>query len=709
MILDRWSTRTPLQPAFRAQWLEWMSHAPLANFAMRLDHSEHEAERERHAILVLGEHRHRRVALVLREVDGELHCGWPWRWQAVACDPGAPRGPNPDAEEASVMFQVARAAAEGARLRVYLPLDPGTRAPGARAGLTIIQRIEVSDEELLDSMDPSKRRLVRRALREGYQVRLSDRSEDHRRYGELDRAAARLRGEPAEPPATEPAAGELWREWELPWMRLIVAERDGRIEACVGDGVAPAAMADGRSAVTTPEARKVGVMSLLCHEEARLIRDSGHRWFNHGGDTVFKREVAGRLGKRLEMYCWLGGGRRYALANHAESMIARARPAVAGWLRAAGPALPRTLGRATQMTRMEVDRRRAMEEQQSRGMGRVLVRAWKTGEALDPGFARAWQRRLDESRRAHFAMRADYLAHEAGRGDLAMALLIDEPDLRAAVVMRKDRSRWACGWPWRPQLVLEDAPGTTIGVDSSAFRRVMAHLESVVSPDRMHIFVPPSLPSRRGMLAGRTLIKPICLDDATLLGSLHIEARRQIERSTGAGWQIQLASTPAQWQLFQAMSVDADPGRVRAGAAALAIDPAPGESWREWELPWHWLFVAGRGDVVHGGAGFGWANAGAADLRVLACTQQAEEDGVPALLAWAALRHARDAGCLWMNWGGTTRFKQQLGGELVEVHRILGGGLLWAVPNQIELAIHRFHRMVADQSKRLRQSPKGES
>ncbi len=357
MNLERGSTRTPLSPAFRSQWLDWTARAPLANFSTRIDHAEHEAVRDRHAVLVLCEHHRRRVALVMREVDGELHCGWPWRWQAVICDPSAQRGPGPDAAEASTMFEVARSAADGARLRMHLPADPGTRVSGYRTGVTIIQRIDVGDEELLDSMEPSKRRMYRKALREGFQVRLADRPEDHRRYGELDRAAARLRGEASEEPGGDPGPGDRWREWELPWMRLIAAEREGRIEAFVGDGVAPSAMVDGRSAVTTPEARKAGVMALICHEEVRHLRDQGHRWLNHGGDTVFKREVAGRLGTSLEMFSWLGGGRRHLLANQAESAIARARRAVVGWVRAADHALPTSLDRDSRTKRMETDRR----------------------------------------------------------------------------------------------------------------------------------------------------------------------------------------------------------------------------------------------------------------------------------------------------------------------------------------------------------------
>jgi hypothetical protein len=117
-------------------------------------------------------------------------------------------------------------------------------------------------------------------------------------------------------------------------MWLLVARRDGAVIAGIGDGLTPGGVVEGRAAATTPEGRKVGVMTLLCHEEARRLRDLGHAWLNHGGDTVFKREVAGALGRRNVLWCWLGGGRAWRLPNRTEAWARRARPRVAAWVRA---------------------------------------------------------------------------------------------------------------------------------------------------------------------------------------------------------------------------------------------------------------------------------------------------------------------------------------------------------------------------------------
>lgn len=335
MNLERWSTRSPLDTGFCARWSDAVGRAPLANFSMLLDCVRFEAQSGRHSLLVLAEQEQRLMAIVLRESAGELHSGWPWRWQAVFCDTASPDELSPSPCEAALLFRAAQAASEGVRLRVHLPVDPGARTPGFRTGATIIQRLDVSDEDLVEGMDPNKRRLLRRAIREGLSARAADQGADYRAYAALDREATCLRGGTPTAEVTNPAPGEDWREWEHPWMRLFVAEREGRAEGFLGDAFAPGAIVDGRAAVSTPEGRKSGVMALLCHHEARTFRNEGHRWFNHGGDTTFKREVSGELGRRLVMFSWLGGGRRHELANRASALYHRSRPTLAGWVRAA--------------------------------------------------------------------------------------------------------------------------------------------------------------------------------------------------------------------------------------------------------------------------------------------------------------------------------------------------------------------------------------
>ena len=329
-----WSTREPASAEFGKQWLARIARAPLVNFSLRLDHLQFEAGQGRHALVVLAEGDGRRGALVLRERGRELHCGWPWRWQAVLEGSDAGHEPGMDDGDAAWLFARAHAAAGGRRLRCYLPCEPMASAHGFLAGNTIVQNIAHSDEELFAGMNANKRRMLRRAQKTGFEIAPAGGVEDWQAFAEVQRIAARARGEEPAPPPESPPPGLGFREWELPWMWLQVARRDGRIVAGLGDGIAPRGVIEGRAAAAVPEARREGVMSLLCHFEARALRDAGHRWLNHGGDTVFKREVSGTLGSRLSMWCWLGGGRAWGVPNRTESWALRARPRLAAWARA---------------------------------------------------------------------------------------------------------------------------------------------------------------------------------------------------------------------------------------------------------------------------------------------------------------------------------------------------------------------------------------
>lgn len=144
---------------------------------------------------------------------------------------------------------------------------------------------------------------------------------------QLEARARRPRGERA-----RFGPEEHWREWDLPWMWLLVARKHGVIHCGVGDGVIPGGYVDGRTAASTPDARADGASALLGFEEARRARDRGHRWLNHGGDTFWKREVSGRLGERFPLWCWLSGG-RWTLPNTAETTWMSFRPLAARWLR----------------------------------------------------------------------------------------------------------------------------------------------------------------------------------------------------------------------------------------------------------------------------------------------------------------------------------------------------------------------------------------
>lgn len=672
MNLERWSTRTPAPAGFAERWEAWLANAPLANFSMGFEHAKWEATAGGHATLVLAELDGRRMALVLRERGGELHCGWPWRWQAVMCDEGASTGPAPTDAESALLFRAAQVAAEGSRVCVHLPADPGRRAPGYRTGVTLVQRLDVPDAEILEHMDANKRRLYRRAQREGFVVREAlarrhgSRSEDLEALARLTREATRLRAEPTASSRVEERAADAWREWELPWMHLLVAERGGVIEACIGDGIRPGAMVEGRAAVTTPEARKAGVMALLCYEEVRLHRDSGHRWLNHGGDTVFKREVAGTLGTPLVMYGWLGGGVRHALANRSAAWLWRTRPTIAAWLRSAGRALPRSLSR-----RPVPDSARGGDAAAAPPGPRVAaaeskVRRWLTGEALDPAFDRAWRARLTASGRASWDMRLDWLQSEAAAGRPAEALLVDEPDLRAALVLRHEAEGRVCGSSRGPQFVLEDAPDSAAGAEGQALRRLSAFLS--LQPVAVRLYLPRVRGGPAGERGGRIWMCPIRLEEAAWFELLPEATRRLIRAARDAGWGVALAESEQDREALRAFlerqpgSGAADDGRARTigGGAAAA--------------PWEWCMTARKGGELHGYARYAHAPGGAVEAVGFGFSEACRQEGGNVLLAWQALQHARAEGCRWMNWGGATRFDRQFGGEPVEFDAIVIGG-----------------------------------
>jgi hypothetical protein len=179
-------------------------------------------------------------------------------------------------------------------------------------------------------MGSSKRRMVRRAADRGYEV---FEARDPATFEAFHRvqSEARARRSVAERLKTPPGR-EHWREWELPWMWLLVARRDGVLHSGVGDSLIPGGYVDGRTAAATEQGRREGASALLGFEEARRARDRGHRWLNHGGDTFWKREMAGRFGERYPLWCWLSGD-RWALPNTAETTWMSFRPLAARWLK----------------------------------------------------------------------------------------------------------------------------------------------------------------------------------------------------------------------------------------------------------------------------------------------------------------------------------------------------------------------------------------
>lgn len=314
--LSLWRTREPIDPAFAMAWKELVARAPRANFGLDLDFMTWEARHGRHGLAAIAQGDGRRGLMVLRETREGWTCGLPWRWLAAIADPDERDAPTMTSAEAAWLFQQAQRLVGGRRFQFYVPAPPVDGVPGFEAGATVVQSLAGTDEEILAAIHPSKRRMVKRAQSEGYQVIEGVSLEHFRTFAAIQQETFLRRGIRVEHNLDRlPEPGEDWREWELPWMWLLLATRNGRVESGLGDGLGYGGMLEGRTGASTAIARRAGAFALLCYEEARRGRDRGYRWLNHGGDTPFKREMAGALGTRVVMHCWLGGGAAWKIAN----------------------------------------------------------------------------------------------------------------------------------------------------------------------------------------------------------------------------------------------------------------------------------------------------------------------------------------------------------------------------------------------------------
>ncbi len=330
-----WDTRDPLPEEFARSWAAALSISCHAHFALDLAYLKWDAGRGHRSRALLVEDAGRCGLMVQRREGDRWISGWPWRWQALVCgaDPGSPVGMT--AADAAWLHAQVTLHANGERLVHYLPHPQPRGVRGWNAGATVIQAIAESDEDLYESMEPSKRRLVKRARRHDVSIEVAARPEDFRAFYDLQEESKRRRGmDGVRVPPEEPASGEGWREWELPWMWLLLARHRGRVVAGVGDGIHAGGSMQGRTAAASLEARREGVTVLLGFEELKRGRDLRHRWFNFGGDTPFKREISGRLGRRIRVFAWLGGGSGVWRAS--ESALRGLRPALARWRRRAG-------------------------------------------------------------------------------------------------------------------------------------------------------------------------------------------------------------------------------------------------------------------------------------------------------------------------------------------------------------------------------------
>jgi len=313
MTLQTWDTRQPPAADFERAWGGMLAACPHANFSFDLRYLAWEARHDRHAVAVRVEEGGRLGAIVLRVCGSTLVSGWPWRWQAIVAAPdrGSAAGLTPD--DGEWLMAAARRVAGGRRLRCLLPLAVPASRGGFRAGATLMRRTDADGEQLLAQFDVNKRRAVKRAIREGWEVREAATVEERRAFAVIRREVDLMHGHRVSElgPGT-PEPGEDWREWELPWMWLLVAVRGGKVGAGSGFGITPGGTIEYRANGSDAEARKLGVNALLAWEALRGAHGRGCHWMNWGGVTEFKRELGG---ERVEIHCCLGGGAAWALPN----------------------------------------------------------------------------------------------------------------------------------------------------------------------------------------------------------------------------------------------------------------------------------------------------------------------------------------------------------------------------------------------------------
>ena len=330
-----WSTRDPLPAEFERAWETRLSRSPFAHYAMRLDWLRWEADLGRHALAVLVDEL--AGALVLRAVRGGWESGWPWRWQAVIEEDDSATGLDP--AQCAMLLRVARSVSDGARVRFFGPGVPPPGVAGWPGGITVHQSLAASDDELFMRLDDKKRRNIKRARRDGFAVVVADRPEQFRAFKRLqieteERRRATSDGSgPAAPadsgaPEREPAPGHDWREWELPWQRLLVAERDGIVEAGSGFGFHPGGTLDYRANASSLAGKKSYANMLLGWEAIRSGRELGFRRINWGGATRFKRDLGG---DPVGVWCALEGGPLWAIPNAVTASIGRVRPRLSAW------------------------------------------------------------------------------------------------------------------------------------------------------------------------------------------------------------------------------------------------------------------------------------------------------------------------------------------------------------------------------------------
>lgn len=325
-----WKTQEAPPPGFERAWDSVLRGCAHAHFALDRAWLAWEAAHGRHGLAVVDADGPEPMIVAARHEHGALISGWPWRWQVGRSGGADATLEGLTRDDARRARQLLADGSPGARVRMFLPIAPDLSRGATRAGSTTL--LELSEGAATKAASGNKRREARKAAAAGWVVEAATQPADFRRFAELQREGERRRGRtPGMALPSQPARGESWREWEHPWMWLLVARRDGEIGAGSGFGRARGGMVDYRANASTEEARAAGANALLAMEAVRLAAEAGCRYMNWGGATTFKRSLGGET---LQTWEWLGGGVAWAVPNTLETLIKHARSEAAAGVKA---------------------------------------------------------------------------------------------------------------------------------------------------------------------------------------------------------------------------------------------------------------------------------------------------------------------------------------------------------------------------------------